>query len=366
VITLFCIQPKGFNVGNEVIHYALRHVLSEAFGRVVNVIALPATGRWETHGRAGLTASTIHEINQYADGVIVGGGNLYENGELDVNPDALETLQVPMLLFSLSRGRIYDRRRRLVRRTDAMPDRIITALHRKAAYSLARDETTLAYLHALGCDHAQLGGCPTIDLGGWANELPATPPPDQSGVLISVRNPSLMNVPLELQAQVPGHVARIIEHLRDLDLGDVRLLCHDHRDIPFAASIPGIDYIYTGDVRTYLSLLRSCRLSVSYRLHATLPCISFGRPGIKISYDERAMSTMRTLGLGEWNIDMVREDDVVGQVIDRCERLGELARITDAARPVWASLRQTTRAVMGAFAQEVTAHCTGVREEARV
>ena len=45
MITLFCIHPKGFNVGNEAIHVALRHQLATAFGETVNVINLPATSR---------------------------------------------------------------------------------------------------------------------------------------------------------------------------------------------------------------------------------------------------------------------------------------------------------------------------------
>ena len=44
---------------------------------------------------------TIYEINQYGDGVIV--GEIFENGELEVDINALETLEVPMMLFHLSR-----------------------------------------------------------------------------------------------------------------------------------------------------------------------------------------------------------------------------------------------------------------------
>src|SRR5665647_1466823 len=117
MITLFCVRPKGFNVGNDAIYLGMQHFLYEAFGEVVNLVSLPATKRYDSVAHAGLTARSIHEINQYGDGVIVGGGNLYENGELDVDLDALEALRVPLMLFSLSRGRIYGRRDELVDRT---------------------------------------------------------------------------------------------------------------------------------------------------------------------------------------------------------------------------------------------------------
>ena len=50
MINLFCIRPKGFNVGNDAIYLGLQHFLYGAFGEVVNLISLPAiTGRADRH-----------------------------------------------------------------------------------------------------------------------------------------------------------------------------------------------------------------------------------------------------------------------------------------------------------------------------
>ena len=56
---------------------------------------------------AGLNKKIIYEANQWCDGIIVGGGNLYENYELFLDFNALESLQIPLLLFSISLGKIY-------------------------------------------------------------------------------------------------------------------------------------------------------------------------------------------------------------------------------------------------------------------
>ncbi len=40
-------------------------------------------------------AQTVYEINRFGHGVVVGGGNLYENGELEINPVALKALEKP-------------------------------------------------------------------------------------------------------------------------------------------------------------------------------------------------------------------------------------------------------------------------------
>ena len=109
--TIANIRPFGHNVGNTAISFAIKNMLYDTFGRLVTVIDYPATSKHESTAKAGLSKQTIHEINRFADGVIVGGGNLYENDEIDINHEALKHLKAPLMLFSNSRGRIYGRNR---------------------------------------------------------------------------------------------------------------------------------------------------------------------------------------------------------------------------------------------------------------
>lgn len=352
-MNIFCIRPKGFNIGNDAIYLGLQAALEEAFGCFVNIISLPATSRYESQARGGLTSRTIHEINQYGDGVIVGGGNLYENGELDLNLAALPRLEPPLLLFSLSRGRIYNRQDELVDRTDVMPDGTIRALNEKAAFSLARDEATLHYLRRLGLERPQLGGCPTLYLERIARRLPEVAPADRGCSLVSVRQPSLMNIALHRQMRVHDEIGAILRLLRERGHEDIRLLCHDHRDIPFAASFGNIPYVYIADPHAYLALLRHCRLNVTYRVHSALPCMAFNTPFIKLSYDERALSLMDTVGFGRWNIDIVKSRDVLQDVAERLANLGEIERTRKAAAARWSALRNAQDSVLGQFAAAV-------------
>lgn len=359
MINLFCIRPHGFNVGNDAIFLGLQHFLYQAFGEVVNLISLPATARYQSQAKAGLSAKTIYEINQYGHGVVIGGGNLYENGELDVSLDALQALEVPLMLFSLSRGRVYNRRSELVDRTDALPARVVAALDARADLALFRDRATSEYLRRIGCRHSEVGGCPTLFLNRMQERLPWIPESDRGSALVSVRHPSLMSIPLAKQSRVYGDVLAIVDLLRAAGYPDVRLLCHDHRDLAFAASFPGVEYVYTGDVYSYLALLRHCAINVTYRLHAFLPCVSFGAPAIKISYDERATSLVETVGLGAWNIDFVRDGDVAGQVADRLGRLDDLARLREQVRPLWARNYERLSQTFQQFAAQVKAYALG-------
>lgn len=358
-MNVFCIRPKGFNVGNDVIYLGLQAALEEGFGCFVNLITLPATTKYETHGRGGLSSKSIHEINQYGDGVIVGGGNLYENGELDLNLEALRRLEPPLMLFSLSRGRIYNRLDALVDRTDAMPDSWLRALNEKSLISLARDEATLAHLRGLQLSKPALGGCPTIFLDRIESRLPAVAEADRGCTLLSVRNPSLMNISLRRQMRVHDEVDAIVRLLRDKGHKDIRLLCHDHRDISFAASFGNVPYVYIQDPHAYLALLKHCRLNVTYRVHSALPCMALRVPFIKLSYDERAISLMQTVGYGAWNIDIVQAGSVIDEVADRIASLDRLAEIRRAAAVRWTELRQVQDSAMTRFAAAVRAHSAG-------
>jgi hypothetical protein len=351
MINLFCIRPKGFNIGNDVIHQATLAFIRRSFGSQVNVISLPATSRYETQAKAGLTPRTVHEINQYGHGVIVGGGNLYENGELEVDTAALDALEPPLMLFSLGAGRIYNRRHELVSRTDAMSADLVRLLNEKAAVSLVRDDATAILLARMGSPPVHVAGCPTLFFDEQFDRPAVVDGPSQ--VLFSVRTPELMNVPPPDQARVRTDILGLIDLLGSWGLGEVKLLCHDHRDLPFAASFDDLEYLYTDDVGTLLEWLRTCRLSIGYRLHAALPSLALGTPAISISYDERALSMMRTIGYATWDINMIESGDVTTAVGDRLGRLLELPRLRAQTQPRWRQLRAKMTAGFDAFARHV-------------
>ena len=138
-----------------------------------------------------------------------------------------------------------------------------------------------------------------------------------------------MNVSLRRQAMIHGDVRRIVELLGANGHENVSLLCHDPRDIAFAASFGDIPYIFQSDPHDYLSLLNSASLLVSFRIHASLPALSFGTNFINISNDERAKSLMQTVGLSECDVNLVEYKDYVLSVEDRLFRLQDLRNRID-------------------------------------
>lgn len=343
MITLFCVRPRGLNIGNDTIFLGLRHLLRGAFDDLVNIVQIDSA--------TGLEARTIHEMNLYGHGVIVGGGNVYENGQLPVDLNALRALHPPLMLFSLSYGRIFDNRHQLVRRTDAMPESLVVALHERAALSFARDEATLDYLRGLGLAAPLLGGCPSLVVNQL--DIPKVASP---GCLLAIRHPSLMSIPLRHQARLHAILTDSIAALEADGFGPVRILCHDTRDVAFASSFAGVEYILADDVYAQLALLRAAKLVVTFRLHAFLPCISFGTQAINISYDERSLSLVRTIGMESWDIDLIHSSDVVAGIRDRCARLDAYASLRAETQQRRDDLEATMRAGISDFARQVTAY----------
>ena len=352
MINIYSIRPKGFNIGNDVIYLGVNHFIRKSFKENYNVISLPATGKYESQRKSGLSSQTIYEINQFGHGVIIGGGNLYENGELEVNPTALQALDKPLMIFSVSRGRIYNNKGNLVDRTDVMTDSKIGMLNERADFSLSRDKATYNHIQGLGvAKNNLLGGCPTLFINEIPQHLVPVMETDKTDALISIRTPNLVSVPISFQYQVREDIIKMMEILKRSGYRNIKILCHDHRDMPFADSL-GIDYLFTEDIYTYLSFLKNTRLNVTYRLHSFIPCLSYGIPAIKISYDERAISMLETLDVSEWNINMLKQDVAV-EFEKRLKNLGDLENIKQKAQPTWNRLKSTITESCDAFAQMV-------------
>lgn len=340
MINLYSIRPKGFNIGNDVIFLGINHFIRNSFKENFNIITLPATSKYESHKKAGLSAQTIYEINRFGHGLIIGGGNLYENGELEVNPTALKALERPMMIFSVSRGKVYNEKLELADRTDVMTDFNISLLNNRAEISMSRDKATKAHIDALGCKNI-VGGCPTLFINEMPQHLVPISKHDQTDAIISIRTPTLMSIPVSYQYELREKICQMIELLRNKGYKNIKTLCHDHRDIPFAASFKEIEYLYTEDVFTYLTYLKNTRLNLTFRLHSFLPCLAYDIPTIKISYDQRAISMLDTIGMDDWNINLVK-DNVLSEVEHRITHLGELNKQAESLRKgLWNELRET-------------------------
>jgi polysaccharide pyruvyl transferase WcaK-like protein len=332
-MNLFFVRPNTQNIGNDLIGFATAELLYEVFGAATNVVNIPAM-KGPQFG--GLVARQVYDMNRLADGVVVGGGNLFENGQISYDAQAVQALRRPMLLMGLSHGRIAGRDGAPEVRTDALHPDAIRHLVERSTVAMVRDLASQAILHELGVE-THVGGCPTLFL---------PPNGDDTGpngdVLISVRHPSRMNVPPILQWRIADDLRRLIAALRAEFASPIRLACHDYVDLEFAAGFPDTATVYFDDLGRYIAALRSCAINVSYRLHAFLPCVAFGTHSIHLSYDERGRSMLETIGMSSWDINLLQETDCISAIMDRARAADRYQTARRAAQPVIARLRETT------------------------
>jgi polysaccharide pyruvyl transferase WcaK-like protein len=142
-----------------------------------------------------------------------------------------------------------------------------------------------------------------------------------------------------MQGRVHFDLRRLIDGLRAHGHEKIALLCHDPRDIRFAAGYPDIPYLYTEDPLRYLAWLRDCRLNVGYRVHSLLPCALLGTPSVHLTYDERALGLIETAGLGDCAVDYIHDPDPVVTALAMCADTDRLRQAMAIARVTWAPLR---------------------------
>lgn len=311
---IYTVRPTGLNIGNQLIQLALRSQLFHLFGHEASIHTIPATEKDVSRGNgAGLSAKTVYEINSHANSLIVGGGNLFENGELTVDINALKSLSVPSCVFSVSYGRIYGRDNKLIARTDCISDETLIALSRFIKQIGCRDQATFDKLHNLNIANKSVVGCPTIHLSNYFSLENTSSSSSrefalQDTCIISLRSLELVSVKPSLKWLFYKTLDNAIDHIKRRGLRPL-LLCHDRRDLTFAELFAEkAENIYEEDINHYLHLITSCKLLISMRLHSFIPRCGFGLPSINLIYDERAQSLSEYYGLDPLCVSILEMD----------------------------------------------------------
>lgn len=332
-MNLFLIRPATRNIGNDLIAYSTERIVSEVFGSLTCIVNIPAMANRQY---GGLTSRQIYDINRFADGVIISGGNILENGQITYERVAVNALDRPLMMMACSHGKIATNGHSLQARTDSLSPETLKHIFSFATVSMVRDAATQSALNDLGIA-TSLGGCPSLFLTPKAQTEAA-----DRLVFVSVRHPSRMSVPAKLQWKIADDVRRLLSTLTQRYGDRVRLLCHDYIDIEFASAFDGIPICYFDDAASYIKALSDCELSIGYRLHAFLPCLAMGRPAIHLSYDERAQSMISSLGLGEWDINCLLPHDYVSIALDRALNFDHYFRSRNLALPIIENMKKMT------------------------
>ena len=334
---VFCVRPMRGETGDDAAFLAVRHALREAFGPLVNVMSLPARATGGLN-RAGLTTRTVYEFNLFGHGVVLCGGSpLDHEAWLDLEPDALAGLEVPLLVAGLPRGFAPHELRALSDQTDTL---------------LALDAGALDAMTRAGVP-AALSGHPALFVERAIRRADPAHAPTPTPVLVCVREPRRTTLSGDLRRALPG---RLRDLLRDLAArhGDVRLLCQSDGDRHLAASVSDVDYVSCEDVHDWHDQLDASDLTITFRVEAALASASLGVPFVHLSAGGDDRAALEAAGLGAWSIEIESCSDLGAAVAARVDDLPRLAERRLAAMDTWATLDRALSEAVRSFAARVS------------
>jgi exopolysaccharide biosynthesis predicted pyruvyltransferase EpsI len=314
-LNIAILRPFGGNVGNHVINRSVKYLLKNQnpFDEL-NIIDIPASKKLDSGLFSGLDKNSVFYLNEVADGIIIGGGNLFENGEVDAEPVALRALRPPLMLFSNSLGRIIGRHDNYIDRSDSSNTATLKELHDTSRIALARDSSTVKVLaDRHGCV-AELGWCPTIHTDvAYGPLLPTTA--KSKKIYISIRNPDRISGSDFQKYRVTNAIEELILLVSREYGAEAIILCNDLRDLKYAMYLNkryNTKFEYTADDVEFVTKLKSAKLVFSFRLHTTIPCVALGTNVLNFSYDERAECLISDLELNNQSVTLtnIKPEDI--------------------------------------------------------
>lgn len=288
------------NSGDALVAHALRQAIERHFGSCV-FDDMPAINRGQsTDAAIGLCRANIARNNAGADLVLIGGSNLLEprkvrstndcNLPLIIEPDALTSLRVPLLLAGMGTGSSFGKG---IRRYSIRAQQSLRWLFSNAIGHSVRDETTVQRLAQVGIV-THCTGCPVTFL----TEQPVTAQDPRLPLLVSLP-------PARILKRFGGTsfmrlAMRYVGWLRAEGVPVVVTL-HDETDWPAAQTwvLPGIDIFCTQNVHELIARFEESRGVVGFRLHAGLLALGLGKPIVPVSFDWRGWGFVETFGLSD-------------------------------------------------------------------
>jgi|GEM_PF-975561 hypothetical protein len=315
VIHHYC--PHTYNAGDHFVIRSIRQHLLRYLPEAVFVPKASAYNRgWGMPVR--LTGKNLEYSNQYADAVIVGGSDQYNNWSLRIKKAEIGRLVPPLYLIGMGVSSRSLDDPPSIEKSSYLED--IRATHEHARLVAVRDKITREFLENLGYHGAVVTGCPAMFLynepfAAGGEGILALPFPFP---VVRKNRPAVYKRLLEV-------LSFGISQAKKRGLEPV-VVCHDDRDVPEAQQhFPGERIFFSNYVDEVIDFYRQVTFVIGSRLHATLLCAGMGKPFVNINLDVRGTGFSHTFGMQEWNIN-VDEPLLFTALENRIQRLirGEL------------------------------------------
>lgn len=292
IIHHYC--PHTFNVGDHFVILSIRKHLKKYLPEAVFVPKAIAGNRgW---GKPiGLKDSNIYYSNKYADAVIIGGSDQYNDWSPKIEAEEIKYLKPSLFLIGLGASSKDIASEAYLSKRKYKYD--ILATNYKALLSSVRDEASNNFLKRLGYNKAVVTGCPALFLFDEKIHYNSS---DASIILVFpyplIRTKNRVHTYHILIDLMKSIMSRFNENFI--------IVCHDDRDVAAAQEIfPSQRIFYSNYPQDYFELYKKAKMVIGSRLHAAILAISLGIPSININIDLRGVAYSDTFKLSKWNID---------------------------------------------------------------
>lgn len=298
IIHHYC--PHTYNAGDHFVILSIRKHLKNFLPNCTFIPKAVAGNRgW---GKPiGLKGKNIFYSNKYADAVILGGSDQYNDWSPKIKADEIKHLLPPLFLIGLGVSSkdidldpfLKDRKYR----------RDILETNKKASSSSVRDKATQTFLENLGFHNSIVTGCPALFLFDKKFNIKNS----NKNVLFTFPYPLIHGTKNPRKQQKFNILYRlirdIIQYVESKNLNPI-IVCHDDRDVPQAQKLfPGHTIFFSNYPNKYFDLYENARMVIGSRLHATILASSLGIPSININLDLRGTGFSKTFKLNKWNLD---------------------------------------------------------------
>lgn len=297
IIHHYC--PHTYNAGDHFVVLSIRQHIKKYLPNTIFIPKAVAGNRgW---GKPiGLKGKNIYHSNKFADAVIVGGSDLYNNWSPKIKADEIKHLVPPFFLIGLGVSSSDLNEAPYLEKENYKAD--ILATNAKAKLSSVRDLMTQQFLKNLGFEHSIVTGCPALFL--FENQLSTN---NAKRVLLTFPYPLLYHTKNSSQQKKFTILLQIIKDtisfLESKELQPI-IVCHDDRDVP-PAQILFLNHpiFFSNYAEKYFNLYKNARMVVGSRLHATILAASIGTPFLNINLDLRGTGFSKTFKLESWNVN---------------------------------------------------------------
>ncbi len=294
IIHHYC--PHTFNVGD---HFVIRSIRKFLLSELPEAIFIPfaSAGNRGWGKPARLQGSNINKSNQFADAVIVGGSDQYNNWDLRIKKEEITKLIPPLYLIGLGASSKKINEKPYFENEKLFQDILVT--HEFAKMSSVRDLFTKQFLEEIGYKKSIVTGCPALHLFNEEIHL------STSGIIaLTFPFPVISKSNKELYSELIIKIRELIWKLKQRKLNPV-IVCHDDRDVFVAQEyFPAERIFFSNYVDEFIEFYKKCSMVVGSRLHASIFTAGLGKPFLNINIDFRGQAFSNTFGLENWNLNI--------------------------------------------------------------